>query len=75
MRRGSSRFGIGRSPRRYRNASAHARWADIVLANPTKYPSPLMRSVALAALHRQGKQHESEGCPLCLPPAPKELIA
>ena len=75
MRRATSGFGAGRSPRQYRNAGAHARWAEIVLDNPVKYPSPLMRSVALATMHRQGKQHESEGCPLCLPSAPKELIA
>ena len=68
MSQGSVNFPGGRSPRRYRNTGAHAQWAEIVLANPTKYPSPLLRSVALAAMHRQRKQHDSEGCPLCLPP-------
>jgi len=72
MRRAASGFGGGRSPRRYQNGSAHGQWAEIVRDDPAKYPSPLMQSLALATLHRQDQQHESQGCPLCVPLA-KEI--
>jgi hypothetical protein len=60
--------------RRYQNSVRDGRWAEVVLGSPDKYPSPLMRSLALGVVHRNGKAHEREGCPLCLPCA-REISA
>jgi hypothetical protein len=40
-------------------------WAEIVAADPARYPSPAMQRCALLALHRAGKPHDGRGCPLC----------
>lgn len=40
-------------------------WVSIVSGDPERYPSPLMQRMAAMALHRAGKPHQSEHCPLC----------
>jgi hypothetical protein len=49
-----------------RNGKAAAEWPAIVAADPAKYPG-LLQELAALELHRSGKVHASDRCPLCEP--------
>jgi len=46
------------------DAPMRDRWAEIVIGHPGDYPR-FLRELALKELHRNGKAHASQDCPLC----------
>lgn len=56
-------FGFGRRGSRD-HAATDPQWPEIIVADPKKYPG-LMQDLAQRALHRLGKPHEQQYCPLC----------
>jgi hypothetical protein len=59
----SFKFGT-RTARSYGNAAENALWAEITAADPVKYAGQCLKW-ALQALHRAGRPHQKENCPLC----------
>jgi hypothetical protein len=63
--KGQTAFKFGsREARRYQGANPNVGWAEVVLADPIRYWG-LMQVWALKALHRAGKSHPEQDCPLC----------
>ncbi len=44
---------------------SEAGWADLVMENPAKYGA-LVVDLALQAIHRAGRPHKQDECPLCI---------
>lgn len=64
MKQSAFKFGGYAKKRRYEDTTAKAQWPAIIAADPVRYPG-LMQEIALRALHRTGKPHREQNCPLC----------
>jgi hypothetical protein len=62
MQTNQRRFDFRQSQKK---SPAEPEWAEIIAADPIRYRSSLMQRAAAMALHRSGKAHASDRCPLC----------